>query len=268
MQPTPESPQTALITGASVGIGQQLAKIFAEHGFNLVIVARRRSVLEEIARRLPADHGITVVPIACDLTAPQAPQTVLQTVQQHGIDIDVLVNNAGINHHGNFKDIRLEDHLELIQLNIAALTALTHLFVQPMVERGRGRILNVASLSAFQPVPTLAAYSASKAYVLALSEALATELRDTGVSVTALCPGFTDTDMLNIVSATTAKPTPLPDFLVGGAEQVARDGYAACMGGEVVRVSGRINQLAALWMRYQPSWVGRFLSGVLTRKIR
>ncbi|MCP5420060.1 MAG: SDR family oxidoreductase [Gammaproteobacteria bacterium] len=263
-----ELPQTALITGASAGIGQQLAKIFAEHGFDLVIVSRRRQALEALARQLHDEYGVKVVPIACDLVAPQAPLTVFQTLERQAIEIDVLVNNAGINHHGAFKDIYLADHLELIQLNIVALTTLTHLFLQPMLHRRRGRILNVSSLSAFQPVPTLATYSASKAYVLALTEALANELRDTGVTATALCPGFTDTAMLNIVSATTSKPTPLPGFLVGNTERVARDGYAACMAGEAVCVSGRINQMAAFWMRHQPAWAGRFLSGVLTRKLR
>jgi hypothetical protein len=179
--------------------------------------------------------------------------------------VEVLVNNAGINFHGDFKDIALEDHLKLLQLNITALTVLLHLFIRPMVERGHGRILNVASLSAFHPVPTLAGYAASKAYVLSLSEALAVELSGTGVTVTALCPGFTETAMMETASATTGHPARVPSFLVGEAAQVAREGYRACMQGEAVYISGRVNQLAALWLQYQPRWLGRAIGEFFTR---
>lgn len=257
--------RTALITGASSGIGRALAEVFAEHGFDLVVVARRQSELDNLAGALRAAHGIEVTVIASDLILPQAPQNVLQTVQQQGIEIEVLVNNAGINFHGDFKDIPLENHLELLQLNIVALTVLTHFYVQPMVKRGHGRILNVASLGAFQPVPTLAVYAAAKAYVLSFTEALAVELRGTGVTTTALCPGFTDTAMVKIASATTGKPTPVPSFLIDKAERVAREGYQACMQGEAVCISGLTNQFAALLMQYQPRWLGRWVGGLLMR---
>ena len=263
-----EHGQTALITGASTGIGQELAKEFAAHGFDLVVVARRQNKLETLASLLRAAYGIEVTVIASDLTTPQAPQTLFQAVQQQGITVEVLINNAGINFHGDFKDVILENHLELLQLNIVALTALTHLYVRPMVERGHGRILNVASLAAFQPIPTLGVYAAAKAYVLSFTEVLAAELRGTGVTATALCPGFTDTAMMNIVSATTGQPTPVPFFLISDPAQVARDGYQACLGGETVHVSGRINQLAALWVQYQPRWLGRVISGFLTQRAR
>ncbi len=268
MEQAKERRQTALITGASSGIGRELAKVFAEHGFDLVVVARRQQELETLASSLQALHGIAVTVIASDLTVPQAPQALFQAVQQQGITIEVLVNNAGINFHGDFKDIALENHLELVQLNISALTALTHCHVRTMVERGHGRILNVASISAFQPVPTLAVYAASKAYVLAFSEALAVELRGTGVTVTALCPGFTDTPMLRIVSATTGQPAPLPSFVIDAAAQVARAGYQACMAGEAVQVSGLVNQLATPWMQHQPRWLGRTIGGWLARWVR
>ena len=258
-----ERRQTALITGASAGIGRELAAVFAEHGFDLVVVARRRQELETLAESLKAGHGIKVTVIALDLTTPGAPQTLFETVQQQGIAVDVLVNNAGINFHGDFKDILLENHLSLIQLNISALTALTHLYLRPMVERGYGRILNVASTSAFQPFPNLAVYAASKAYVLSFSEALSVELKETGVTVTALCPGFTETTMLHTESATTGRPVSLPSLVVGDAAQVARDGYQACIQGEAVQVSGRLNQLATFWMQYQPRWLGRTIGGWL-----
>lgn len=253
--------QTALITGASAGIGRELAIVFAEQGFNLVVVARRRHELDALAAALKADREIEVTVIAADLTAPSAPHTLFETVQRLGIEVDVLVNNAGINFYGDFKDIPLENHLSLIQLNIGALTALTHLYVRPMVERGYGRILNVASISAFQPIPTIAVYAASKAFVVSFSEALAVELRETGVTVTALCPGFTETAMKSIESATTGRPASLPAFTVGDASQVARDGYRACMQGEVLCVSGLLNQLATFWMQHQPRWLGRTLGG-------
>jgi short-subunit dehydrogenase len=260
-----ERRQTALITGASAGIGRELAQVFAEHGFNLVVVARRHQELETLAGSLRADQGAEVTVIASDLTAPQAPRNLFQAIQQRGIEVDILVNNAALNFHGDFKDIALENHLELVQLNISALTALTHWYVRLMVERGHGRILNVASISAFQPIPTVAVYAASKAYVLSFSEALAVELQGTGVTVTALCPGFTDTPMLHIASATTGQPAPVPSFVVSDAAQVARAGYEACMQGKTVHVSGFTNQLASLWMQHQPRWLGRTLGGLLAR---
>jgi short-subunit dehydrogenase len=268
MKQVKERQQTALISGASAGIGRALAKVFAEHGFDLVVVARRQDELETLANSLQIAHGIEVTAITSDLTAPQAAQNLFQAVQRRGIHVEVLVNNAGINFHGDFKDITLEDHLELLQLNIVALTALTHLYVRPMVEHGHGRILNVASLGAFQPVPTLGVYAASKAYVLSFTEALAVELAGTGVTVTALCPGFTDTAMMTIASATTGHPTPVPSLLIANAAQVAREGYQACMQGETVHISGRVNQLVALWMQYQPRWLGRAVGGLVTRRER
>ena len=130
-----------------------------------------------------------------------------------------------------------------------------------MVERGHGRILNVASASAFQPIPTITVYAASKAFVVSFSEALSVELRETGVTVTALCPGFTETAMKYIESATTGRPASLPPLVVGDAAQVARAGYQACMQGEVLCVSGLINQVATFWMQHQPRWLGRTISG-------
>ncbi len=260
--------QTALITGASAGIGRELAHVFAENGFDLVIVARNQAALHALADSLRTTHGSAVTVIPCDLRETQAPQTLFYTVRQQGLHIDVLVNNAGVSFHGDFPDIALEDHLALLQLNIVALTALTYLFLQPMLQRGEGRILNVASLSAFQPVPTLTVYAASKAFVLSLTESLAMELHETGVTITALCPGFTATAMLKIASATTGAPTPLPSLVVGDPLQVARDGYRACINGEPICVSGRINQLASLWLQYQPRWLGRWVGRLTTRQLR
>jgi short-subunit dehydrogenase len=171
--------------------------------------------------------------------------------------VDVLVNNAGVSAHGDFTDISLASLMRLLQLNVSALTALTHLFLRPMVERHRGRVLNLASVSAFQPVPTLAVYAASKAYVLSFSEALAVELSGTGVTVTAACPGFTETTMVHTESVTTGRAAPLPGLVVGDAAQVAREAYEACLRGDAVQISGLLNQVATYWMQHQPRWLGR-----------
>ncbi|NJN46190.1 MAG: SDR family oxidoreductase [Candidatus Competibacteraceae bacterium] len=255
---------TALITGASTGIGLELAKVFAAKKHDLVLVARSQNRLETLAEELRNEQGVQVTVIPADLTEPHTPQTLFETLQQQNIDVDILVNNAGVNFHGHFKDIALDNHLQLLQLNVIALTQLTHRFLVPMVERGQGRILNVASISAFQPVPTLSVYAATKAYVLSLTESLAVELRGTGVSVTALCPGFTATTMLDIESATSGHGTPIPDFLISDPVNVAREGYAACLRGEPVHVSGLINKAITSWAKHQPRWLGRSVGSFMT----
>jgi hypothetical protein len=258
---TRASRQTALITGASAGIGRELASVFAAHGFDLVVVARREPELETLAAPLRTEHGVDVSVVAVDLAEPSAPRAVFETVRRRKIDVDVLVNNAGVTALGDFADISLDSQMRLIQLNISALTALTHLFLRPMVERRRGRVLNLASVSAFQPVPTIAVYAASKAYVLSFSEALAVELRGTGVTVTACCPGFTQTTMVRTESVTTGRAAPLPGLVVGDAAQVAREACEACLRGDAVHVSGLLNQLATTWMQHQPRWLGRAIGG-------
>ncbi|MEE4379096.1 MAG: SDR family oxidoreductase [Candidatus Competibacteraceae bacterium] len=264
MPSSPKPHTTALITGASAGIGLELARVFAGHGHDLVLVARSQNRLDTAADDLRTEHGIQVTVIPADLTKPHTPLTLFETLQAQSINVDILVNNAGVNFHGHFKDITLEHHLQLLQLNVIALTQLTHHFLPPMVESGYGRILNVASISAFQPVPTLSVYAATKAYVLSLTEALAVELRDTGVSATALCPGFTATTMLDIESATSGHGTPIPDFLISDPVAVAREGYEACMRGEPVHVSGLVNKAITTWAKHQPRWFGRSVGSFMT----
>ena len=186
--------EAVLVTGASSGIGLELAKLFAGAGHNLVLVARNRLKLHQIARELEARHGIRAVVLARDLSRPGAASELFHATQKRRLDVEILVNNAATLFAGDFGRVPLQDHLEVIQLNMVALTTLAHLFLHPMLERGRGRILNVASMAGFQPVPRLAMYAASKAYVVHLTEALAEELRDTGVTATVLCPGFTQTE--------------------------------------------------------------------------
>lgn len=259
--------QGVLITGASAGIGRALAACFAAGGHDLILVARREQVLQQLAAELNERHGVKVVPIAMDLASPQAPQQLQQIVQQHGLEVDVLVNNAGVLEAGAFRLSDPEAVQRMLRLNVLALTGLTHAFLAGMVERGYGRVLNVASVAAFQPVVGLAAYAATKAYVLSLSEALGEELRGSGVTVTALCPGLTDTDMAQQTQALHPDLPAIPPLLLSSVEQVAAEGYAACMAGEALRVPGWANRMGTLWSQLQPRWVLRRLGGLFGRQL-
>src|SRR6266852_587673 len=186
--------QTALITGASAGIGRELAKLFAKDGYNLVLVARNGSRLNQFADELQRQFSISAKALALDLASVSAPQFLFDQLTRENIAIDVLVNNAGYGKLGAFAEVSLEESLGQIQLNITALTHLTKLLLGPMLELKSGKILNVASTAGFQPGPLMAVYYATKAYVISFSEALANELSGSGVTVTCLCPGATDTE--------------------------------------------------------------------------
>lgn len=247
---------TALITGASSGIGEALARHFAKQGFDLVITARRESNLNALAEELRGSVLVTVV--SCDLAERAGVDTLLNAVA--AIDIDVLVNNAGIAYSGNFATQEDDKIQNLINLNIVAVTRLTHHLLPKMIHRGMGRIMNVASVASFQPVPSLAAYAASKAYVLSLTESLSEELRGTGVSVTALCPGLTKTPLLDEVQG-----FDVPAGIASTPADVAREGYDALMQREVIRVPGIANQAALAWAKHQPRWLVRGLGGLVAR---
>src|SRR5713226_732611 len=186
--------KTALITGASGGIGYELAKLFAQDLHNLVLVARSGTKLTQFADELQRQFGASVKSIPLDLAAAPAPQFLFDQLQREAVAVDILVNNAAYGKFGEFANIPLEETLGQIQLNITALTCLTKLFLTPMLERRTGKIMNVASTAGFQPGPLMAVYYASKAYVISFSEALANELKGSGVTVTCLCPGATDTE--------------------------------------------------------------------------
>lgn len=258
-------PRTVLVTGASAGIGRALADAFAGQGHDLVLVARRVDVLRDLAEELAARHGVSVTPIAMDLSVRRAAEELAVAVRQRDLHVDVLVNNAGVLEAGPFRTMDPDALHRLVMLNVAGLTQLSRVFVEPMCERGWGRILNVASVAGFQPVPGLAAYAATKAFVLSLTEAMSEELRGTGVRVTALCPGLTDTDMVGQVGAADPRVAELPRALLSSPEDVAREGVAACMRGEVIRVPGLANRLGTLWSQVQPRWLVRTLGGMVGR---
>jgi short-subunit dehydrogenase len=260
--------ETALITGAWSGIGAALARRFARAGFNLVLVARSADKLKALATALSDTFGVETRVVSADLAHPEAAKKLATSMKRARRSIDVLVNNAGVLEHGPFVKMHAARHRELIDLNVAGVTAMLAHFLPPMVSRRRGRVLNVASIAAFQPVPLLATYAATKAYVLSLTESLSEELKGTGVSVTALCPGITDTHMLAAARRTSKELAKLPGFVVGAAEAVADEGFDACLRGKVICVPGALNHAAALAAGATPKWLLRRVSGALARSIK
>ncbi len=255
---------TVLITGASSGIGEALAENFARDGYDLVLVARSEDKLLALKRRLAKDYKIEVLVEPADLSRRGAAKKLVTTLGKIEVQVDILVNCAGVLEHGSFVGLTGNAHQGLIDLNISGLTSMLSQFLPSMVKRGKGRILNVASIAAFQPVPSLATYAATKAYVLSLSESLAEELTGTGVTVTALCPGITAT---NMVANAKEKSSGLkiPEFIVGDVEDVAAQGYRACIKGDAICVPGAVNLAATITGRATPKWLLRRISGVMGR---
>jgi hypothetical protein len=242
-------PGSILITGASAGIGLELARIAAGKGRNLILVARSKDRLAELARSLAAEHRIEAEVVPLDLALPDAPAILFQEISSRGIDVGVLVNNAGFGSVGLFHEIPLERQLEMLRLNVCALTHLTHLFLPAMVRKGEGRVLNVASTAGLQPGPLMAVYYATKAYVLSFSEALTEELRGTGVTVTALLPGPTRTEFQRRAGMEGSGLTRLG---MADARSVAELGYRAMEAGRAVAIPGLANRLLALTVRLSP----------------
>jgi len=249
---------TALITGASSGIGEAFARLFAAEGFDLVLTARREEKLQQLAADLPTTTKIVVLP--GDLSTTAGITTFCESVSGESLEIDVLVNNAGMMVEQEFANLTTEQIERTITLNITALTQLIHQFLPAMKARKSGRILNVASVAAFHPVPGMDIYAATKAYVLSFSEALAENLRDTGISVTALCPGLTDTNMVD-----TSVAGAIPTFRISQPDEVARSGFDALMNREVICIPGNANRLALAWAQHQPRWLVRGLGGLANK---
>lgn len=249
---------TALITGASSGIGEAFARLMAAKGINLVLTARREDRLRAIAEEL--SRSVSVDIISCDLSDKTGAEQLIEAVQSLNVTVDILINNAAVSGQGSFADSSASEVDELLILNIRSMTQLIHHFLAEMKQRRLGKILNVASVAAFQPVPSLAQYAASKAYVLSLTEALAEELRGTGVTTTALCPGITRTQMISESAV-----SDLPEMLVSTPETVAQQGFDAMMREEVVHIPGLINETAVALSRFQPRGMIRNLGGLFAK---
>lgn len=260
MTRTLQSRPLALVTGASGGIGEEIARELAARGHDLVLVARTLSRLEALGERLRVQYGVRAHALSQDLSDPAAPATLVKELAARGLEVDVLVNNAGFASYGEFHTLDLGHELRMLQVNVTALTELTHRLLPGMVARGRGRIMNVASTAAFLPGPLMAVYYATKAYVLSFSEAIGEELRGTGVTVTVLCPGPTETgfqDRAGMQDSRLVQGRKIMD-----ARTVARQGVTALLRGQGVVVTGRANQLQALTPRFLPR---RLVPGLVKR---
>ncbi len=231
---------TALITGSSSGIGYHLAHEFARHGHDLVLVAPVEAELQTVAAGINSDHGVPVQVIACDLEQPEAAQMISETLQDRAVNVEILVNNAGHGFRGKWWELPIEKDLSMLRLNVEAALRLTKCFLPPMIARGHGRILNTASVAGFEPGPLLAVYHATKAFVLSWTEALAVELENTGVGVTALCPGPTDTDFFPKAGMLGVKAFQQGPLMA--PQDVAKAGYEAMMDGELLIVPGASNK--------------------------
>lgn len=244
----------ALVTGASGGIGYELAKILAREGHDVALVARSSDQLEQIATDLASDFGIRALAVPADLVDPASPDRIKDRLEQEGFVVDVLVNNAGFGTMGRFARSDTGVQIDMVQVNVSALTHLTRLFTEPMLARGGGRVMNVASTAAFQPGPFMAVYFATKAFVLSFSEALAEELRGTGVTVTTLCPGPTVTGFQKRAGMEHA---PIGGRMVtGDAATVARAGYRGMVRGRRIVVPGLFNRVGSWLPRFFPRSLG------------
>ncbi len=266
----PDAAPTVLVTGASSGIGEALAQCFAGAGYDLILVARSTDKLQALSKTLTAEHGVQAHVLAADLSLPGAAATLAATVQRKRLPVEVLVNCAGVLHQGAFSGMDGSTHQQMIDLNISGLTAMLSAFLPSLTARaGQGqpaRILNVASIAAYQPIPMLATYAATKAYVLSLGESLAEELKGSGVTVTTLCPGITATAMLSGAAGANSKISQIPGFMVGEVEMVASQAFAACQRGDAICVPGAVNQAFVLGSRTAPKWLVRKLGGMFGRK--
>ena len=260
--PMTSTKPVALITGASSGIGLELARLCARGGHDVILVARNAPKLEELAKYLGGMYNVRTEVIVADLEDPEAPQAILEEVERRGLGVDVLINNAGFGDWGLFGRAGLEKQLAMVQVNIVALMILTRLVLPRMVSQRKGRILNVASTAAFQPGPLMATYYASKAFVLSFSQALSNEFKGTGITVTALCPGPTSTKFFEV--ANLPQNIPMTGPFMMPVEPVAEAGYHGMMRGSTVVVPGFLNKLLVFSGRLVP----RSIPTAIARRIQ
>ncbi len=256
--------RTALITGASKGIGRELAIIFARQGYDLVLVARSKALLEELGKRLSKKYKIEVTTIEKDLTCKEAPEEIFQELE--GRRIDILVNNAGFGDYKEFAHSEWEKQYLMIQLNITALMHMTKLFLPNMIKQGYGKVLNLASTAAFLPGPNMSVYYASKAAVLSFSQAISKELKGCNVTVTALCPGPTSTNFERTAGLINSKL--FHSLKVTDAKKVALYGYKALMKGKPVAVEGLFNKMLILSTKLAPRGVVLAMIDQIQSKLR
>jgi short-subunit dehydrogenase len=244
----------ALVTGSSAGIGREIARVLAARGYDLILTARRAKALEDLASELASSFGVTAHVLPIDLAEPTGPNRLAAEVAGKGIELDVLVNNAGFGDVGPFADADPAKLLAMIQVNVVAATELTRLIVPGMRQRGRGKILNVGSTAGFQPGPMMAVYYATKAYLNSLSQALANELAGTGISVTVLCPGPTESEFAAVSGMAGTRLVKSRRMMTG--RSVAEAGVRGMLRGQPVVIPGMQNKLMVFGQRFLPrSWV-------------
>jgi len=256
--------KVALITGASKGIGRELATLFAEKRCDLVLVARSERELLQLKEELESRHAVSVMLMVKDLSLPDTAQSLFDAIKGRGIDVDYLVNNAGFGDYGAFTDSSWERYEKMITLNVTTLTHLTHLYAGEWRGRKPGRILNISSTAAFQPGPMMAVYFATKAFVLHLSEAIGSELKKDHITVTTLCPGPTDTHFGEESKMSASQL--VKNVKIAGAREVALLGYNAMMKGKPVVIQGAMNRVAPFAIRFMPrKWVTRLSARVMRK---
>jgi uncharacterized protein len=264
--PEPSVSNTALVTGASSGIGASIADQLGARGFSLILVARREERLISLATDLSAEHGVDVEVIACDLAREDERDRLQFEIRGGGRPVEVLVNNAGFGHQADFARSPRERMVEMVHLNVEAVVDLTGRFLPPMVERGRGSVINIASTGAFQPLPGSAVYGASKAFVLSFSEAIRTELRGSGVSVTAVCPGPVRTEFMTVAEVPGVEDR-TPGIVWTAAEDVAKQAVEGAEHDKRVVVPGLLNRAGALAGQHSPRSVALPLIGRIWRNL-
>lgn len=252
----------ALVTGASAGLGTDFARILAGQKYDLILVARNEGRLASLAKQLSTDHGVKVSVLPRDLSIPGSAEALLQDLKSQGLSVDVLVNNAGVGMHGPVANSDARALAGMLQLNVTTLTELTRLLLPDMLARKNGRILNVASTAAFQPGPWMAGYYATKAYVLSFSEALATELKGTGVTITTLCPGPTTTEFFERAKMSRSR---MKNIFFADSRACAQVGVNGMLQGKTIVIHGTLNRMLVFISKILPRAVVRSIAGKLNR---
>ncbi|MBP2031804.1 short-subunit dehydrogenase [Clostridium algifaecis] len=249
--------KTALITGASSGIGLEIANVFAKKGFNLILISRSEDKLNNISSFLEKEYGVNIKIITKDLIQDNSAEEIYKEIKSSRINIDVLINNAGVGYSGLFHNIDIEKDIEVIKINIETLTRLTKLFSKDMIDRGGGKILNIASTGAYQPGPYISVYYAAKSYILSFSLAIRNELKDYGVDVCVLCPGATRTQFSKNAGKADIKKSMLP-------EEVAKAAFKGLERNKAVIIPGLFNKIAIVFSKLAPGYI----SAKIVRKIQ